>query len=388
MPFFMQSVPVFTYFSAFFVLTILSVLSSISENAHTDKFLFMVSAFVTVAFYGFRHPGTPDIIMYMDSFDGLGSFDDFEWGSYGFFVVMKVFKLISDDNAVFIFLSSSLFVSLVSICIIKYLGEIPYKSLAMISFACGWFMLDLATNTYRQGLALPLVMLYFFYLYKNKFIASSLYAVAAFCIHWGAVIPVAIGLISIFIARRVVIVKMAMVLTALLFLLSFVTDMNLAKLAFDSLTSSWIGHIFVGVNITTKMQNYLNAEVDGAMFYQSDLLRKIKFTIEAFLPLLVNLIFILMKEKEYFKNHKLFTSTATFMCLTTLYAVMLISMSWFFRNFYWMPMLSVFVTLMMIHSIKAQSTRAMSIILYSSAIIVVSLLSNWTSELLKLSYPL
>lgn len=136
------------------------------------------------------------------------------------------------------------------------------------------------------------------------------------------------------------------------------------------------------------MQNYLNADVDGAMFYQSELLRKIKFTIEASLPLLVNLIFILMKGEEYFKSHKLFTSTATFMCLTTLYAVILISMSWFFRNFYWMPMLSVFMTLMMIHSIKARSTRAISIILYSSVMIVVSLLSNWTSELLKLSYPL
>lgn len=386
---FLQNQAVFIYFSIALVLTALSSVAAAAGNSRMDNVLFVAASTVMTFFYGFRFPGTPDIIMYLDAYDHLGSFSDFPWGGYTFYAFMKALSLISTDHDFFIFASSVVFVVMVGKCVYSLLNDLPYKSLAMISFMCGWFMLDLATNTYRQGLAMPLVMMAFLQFYKRNLIYAIIYSIAAIGMHWGALIPLAIGFASLIISRRPMLVKFVMISSMMIFTLSFFINMKIAEMLVDNVFISIIEKIFIGVNITTKVYNYLNADVDGAMFYTSDFLRQAKFTVEAFIPLAISTVFIALKNirSDFFIKNRMYVSMTTFLSMLNIYAASLISMSWFFRNFYWTPILSTITILMMISLIKNQLNKVISIAIYSICMFSISLLSNWTSELLKLSYP-
>lgn len=345
-----------------------------------------------VLFYGLREPGTTDIKMYLENFDALNNFADFNWG-FGFYILMKTIKAISAEHAFFIFASSFIFATILLFFTCIVLKAKPYKSLFMISLLYGWYMLDLATNTYRQGIALLFIMFSLLYIARKDYLKFSILSVVAVSIHWGALIPIVICVISLFLSKSIKATKYLSLFAIILFSISFIINLDIAKNIANSTLSSSLDQIFVGVNIASKMSSYLNSEVDGSAFYDISILRKIKFTIEAFLPLLINTIFLFKLDKKVCEEKKvglnpLYYVASNYISLLNIYAVSIISMAWFFRNFYWLPIASNLCLIMLLFTFKKSSTNNFYTLFYIIGIILLSIITIWTSELLKMSYPI
>lgn len=377
-------ISIFTLFVSYF---------AIQFNSQKIDTVGLLIAYITmVLFYGVREPGTTDIKMYLENFDALNNFSDFNWG-IGFYILMKSIKTISSEHAFFIFASSFIFATILLFFTCIVLKSKPYKSLFMISLLYGWYMLDLATNTYRQGIALLFIMFSLFYIARKNYLNFSLFSVIAISIHWGALIPVIICVISLFLSKSIKASKYLSLFAIMLFSVSFIVNLDVAKNIANSTLSSSLDQIFVGVNIASKMSSYLNSEVDGSAFYDISILRKIKFTIEAFLPLLINTIFLFKLDKKVYVEKKvelspLYYVTSNYISLLNIYAVSIISMAWFFRNFYWLPIASNLCLIMLLFAFKKSSTNNLYTLFYIIGIVLLSILTIWTSELLKMSYPI
>ena len=391
MPLFFENL----HLSLFFAISLFTLLLSfiaIKFNSKSIDNVALIIAYITMSsFYGFREAGTTDIKMYLDNFDALNNFSDFNWG-FSFFVLMKSIKIISSEHSFFIFASSLIFSTLLLIFVHSILKNKPYKALLMISMLYGWYMLDLATNTYRQGVSLIFIMFSMLFIAKKEYIKFSIAAVIAISIHWGALIPEIICIVSFLISKKITFIKYLSLFAILLFGISFFINLDIAKnIARNPLTSS-LDSIFVGVNIASKVSNYLNSEVDGSAFYDISLLRKIKFTIEAFLPLVLNTLFLFKLSKNnddtISKVGVFYFVTSAYIAILNIYAVSIISMAWFFRNFYWIPIASYSCLIIMLYSLKNSNKHNMFVALYIFLIILLSILTIWTSELLKMSYPL
>lgn len=391
MPLFFENL----HLSLFFAISLFTLLLSfiaIKFNSKSIDNVALIIAYITMSsFYGFREAGTTDIKMYLDNFDALNNFSDFNWG-FSFFVLMKSIKIISSEHSFFIFASSLIFSTLLLIFVHSILKNKPYKALLMISMLYGWYMLDLATNTYRQGVSLIFIMFSMLFIAKKEYIKFSIAAVIAISIHWGALIPEIICIVSFLISKKITFIKYLSLFAILLFGISFFINLDIAKnIASNPLTSS-LDSIFVGVNIASKVSNYLNSEVDGSAFYDISLLRKIKFTIEAFLPLVLNTLFLFQLSKNnddtISKVGVFYFVTSAYIAILNIYAVSIISMAWFFRNFYWIPIASYSCLIIMLYSLKNSNKHNMFVALYIFLIILLSILTIWTSELLKMSYPL
>ncbi|HDS8991399.1 EpsG family protein [Klebsiella quasipneumoniae] len=391
MPLFFENL----HLSLFFAISLFTLLLSfiaIKFNSKSIDNVALIIAYITMSsFYGFREAGTTDIKMYLDNFDALNNFSDFNWG-FSFFVLMKSIKIISSEHSFFIFASSLIFSTLLLIFVHSILKNKPYKALLMISMLYGWYMLDLATNTYRQGVSLIFIMFSMLFIAKKEYIKFSIAAVIAISIHWGALIPEIICIVSFLISKKITFIKYLSLFAILLFGISFFINLDIAKnIASNPLTSS-LDSIFVGVNIASKVSNYLNSEVDGSAFYDISLLRKIKFTIEAFLPLVLNTLFLFKLSKNnddtISKVGVFYFVTSAYIAILNIYAVSIISMAWFFRNFYWIPIASYSCLIIMLYSLKNSNKHNMFVALYIFLIILLSILTIWTSELLKMSYPL
>ncbi|HFS1360614.1 EpsG family protein [Raoultella ornithinolytica] len=391
MPLFFENL----HLSLFFAISLFTLLLSfiaIKFNSKSIDNVALIIAYITMSsFYGFREAGTTDIKMYLDNFDALNNFSDFNWG-FSFFVLMKSIKIISSEHSFFIFASSLIFSTLLLIFVHSILKNKPYKALLMISMLYGWYMLDLATNTYRQGVSLIFIMFSMLFIAKKEYIKFSIAAAIAISIHWGALIPEIICIVSFLISKKITFIKYLSLFAILLFGISFFINLDIAKnIASNPLTSS-LDSIFVGVNIASKVSNYLNSEVDGSAFYDISLLRKIKFTIEAFLPLVLNTLFLFKLSKNnddtISKVGVFYFVASAYIAILNIYAVSIISMAWFFRNFYWIPIASYSCLIIMLYSLKNSNKHNMFVALYIFLIILLSILTIWTSELLKMSYPL
>lgn len=391
MPLFFENL----HLSLFFAISLFTLLLSfiaIKFNSKSIDNVALIIAYITMSsFYGFREAGTTDIKMYLDNFDALNNFSDFNWG-FSFFVLMKSIKIISSEHSFFIFASSLIFSTLLLIFVHSILKSKPYKALLMISMLYGWYMLDLATNTYRQGVSLIFIMFSMLFIAKKEYIKFSIAAAIAISIHWGALIPEIICIVSFLISKKITFIKYLSLFAILLFGISFFINLDIAKnIASNPLTSS-LDSIFVGVNIASKVSNYLNSEVDGSAFYDISLLRKIKFTIEAFLPLVLNTLFLFKLSKNnddtISKVGVFYFVASAYIAILNIYAVSIISMAWFFRNFYWIPIASYSCLIIMLYSLKNSNKHNMFVALYIFLIILLSILTIWTSELLKMSYPL
>ena len=145
-------ISIFTLFVSYF---------AIQFNSQKIDTVGLLIAYITmVLFYGVREPGTTDIKMYLENFDALNNFSDFNWG-IGFYILMKSIKTISSEHAFFIFASSFIFATILLFFTCIVLKSKPYKSLFMISLP--WF-----SNKYLSSGNSASVYYVFFVLYSKK----------------------------------------------------------------------------------------------------------------------------------------------------------------------------------------------------------------------------
>ncbi|KAA8999859.1 EpsG family protein [Affinibrenneria salicis] len=390
MPLFFSNLNLSIYFFLSLFLFFLSFLAARYKNNKLDILNTTLVAVMMVCFYAFREPGATDLIMYFDYYDRLDRFEDFPWG-LSFYWLMLSIKTINASHEAYLFGTAIYFVILILFFSFLFFKDKCYKSLILLSFFYGWSILDLATNTYRQGVAAPCAMIACYFFFQRRLLLFSLFTAISVGLHWGALVPILLGVCAFVLSKNIKILKFVSVLVLLLYTLSFFIDLSLAKIFVNSTFIQYMEKIFVGVNISDKIYSYLNSEVNGADFYDLPIMTRLKFTIESYLPLLINVFFLLTRNKknsDIFEDNKTYISVVSYIVLLNLYAVSIISMAWFFRNFYWLPFISMTSLIFMISSYEKKKYYPALLVLYILMVVAVSILTNWSSELLKMSYPI
>lgn len=389
MPLFFSNVNLLLYFLLSLFLLLLSVTSILAKSKKLDLVTFFLVGMMMIAFYGLRAPGTSDTRMYLQGFDSLSDLNSFLWSS-GFYVLMRSIKFVGSSHGTYIFLSSLYFVSAFMIVGGLFCKGRYYKSLFLITCFYSWSVLDLAVNTYRQGIAIPFIILGVYFLNKKRNISALFSISIALTIHWGSAVIIGLYFFAIFLSRHIKLLKVISVFTLLLFTISFFINFDFASsLSKSSLVSS-LQVIFVGVDLSSKIDAYLGGGVVGARFYDMPSLQRLYFSGEIYIAVLVFVIFFMTRKKsEYSSLGNDFVPIYSFFIAVAFYGVVLISMTWFIRNFYWaVPITPVLYVLILEYYEKFNAKKhRVLLLIFVLFLIAFSIETFWRAPLIDVSYP-
>lgn len=341
-----------------------------------------------ISFYGFRTSGTVDTKTYLSVFDGLNSFANFSWG-IGFYILMKTIKFIDDSDSGYILYSSFFIVLFFGLSVFLLCKNMYYKSLCMISLFYSWSVLDLSINTYRQGIAVPFFLLAVYYYKERKFLWFSTCTIVSLSMHWGATLVLLLFLASVFVAKRLTFLKVLSIGVLFLLTVSFFINFNFSSAAASSSLINQFQAIFVGVDLLSKVNSYLGGAVDGANFYEMGSLQRIYFTGEVYIALIVCVVFFSTRNKndEIFVSQQ-FLTAYSFFIFVSLYGVVLISMTWFIRNFYWIaPIIPILYMYILSYVEKNRNkSHVLYLLFYCIFLIAFSCETFWRAPLIAASY--
>ncbi|VUS83815.1 hypothetical protein SB6421_03811 [Klebsiella huaxiensis] len=389
MPLFFSNSILLLYFLISLTLLSLSVVSIITKSKKLDILTFYLIAVMMTLFYGLRYPGNPDTKMYLQAFHAISNFQNFEWG-IGFYYLLKIIKYINDSSHSYIFFSSLFFVFMLVLVGIFFFKNKYYKSLFLISSFYSWSILDLAVNTYRQGVSIPFIILGICLFSQKKYILSFVLIGVSLLLHWGCALIAALYFVSIFLSKRYSLIKTLSIITLILFSISFIINFSLAETLSQSSIVGSLQVLFVGVNLTSKIDAYLGGGVLGAKFYDMPSLQRLYFSGEIFISLFIFVIFFVSRKKIDINSiSKNYMMAYSFFVSVSFYGVVLISMTWFIRNFYWaVPIAPVLYMLMLeYYELKDSKKHKYALLGYVIFIIVFSLETFWRSPLIAMAYP-
>ena len=329
--------------------------------------------------------------MYLQNFDALSSFQDFQWG-IGFYMLMKSIKIFDASHTAYVFYSALYFViAFVAVGFFYCKGKY-YKSLFLISSFYSWSILDLAVNTYRQGIAVPFILLGLYFLTQRKYILSSIVICVSLTLHWGSAVILLLYIFAIYLSKRIFLLKIVSFLTLTLFTISFFVNFSIAEMLSTSSILSILQVIFVGVDFDSKVNAYLGGGVLGANFYDMNSLQRLYFSGEIYISLLVFVFFFMTRKRNdyIFTNKKNnFLLIYSFFISVSLYGVILISMTWFIRNFYWVVPVAPILYVMILEYYESSNPKKFKILLLLFVLfsITYSLETFWRTPLIDMSYP-
>ncbi|CAI2137069.1 Uncharacterised protein [Serratia fonticola] len=389
LPLYFGNTLLFLYFSIFSMLAFFSFSAIFCKNKKIDYCVFGAITIMAVLFYGLREPRTPDIIVYAAAFKNLGDLSSFQWGP-SFYLFMKFLHIFGDTTSYFIFSSSLVFVLLFSITIMVIVNDY-YKSFFLITFLLGWGFLDLATNTFRQGLAMPFVILFAHCLINRRFFLSIVFGSIAVGFHWSSSIIIMMIVFSVLIADRTILLRAITKFTLILFIASFFIDLNFSEWLGNGPLAQYATMLGFAGNVSDKVDAYMNTDLDGAKFYAMTPLKRIYNTSE-FLIYLIIIAYSFLKtsgKSGYITGKdKVYRTYYSIFIILSSYSIILISMTWFFRNIYWAigfaPMLLIF-TMRRINALR-DSNRIIILYTYMILLLIFSSITCWRVQLMSLSY--
>lgn len=388
MPLFFNNMVLLLYFIISLGLLLLSFISIIIKNKKIDFICFLLVCMMMTSFYGFRTSGTVDTKMYLSVFEGLNSFANFSWG-IGFYILMKTIKFIDDSDSGYILYSSFFIVFFFGLSVFFLCKNMYYKSLCMISLFYSWSVLDLSINTYRQGIAVPFFLLAVYYYKERKFLWFSTCTIVSLSMHWGATIVLLLFLASVIVAKRLTFLKLLSIGVLFLLTVSFFINFNLSSAAASSSLINQFQAIFVGVDLLSKVNSYLGGAVDGANFYEMGSLQRMYFTGEVYIALIVCVFFFSTRSKndDIFLS-KQFLNAYSFFIFVSLYGVVLISMTWFIRNFYWIAPIIPILYMYILSYIERNRNKShfLYLLFYCVFLIAFSCETFWRAPLIAASY--
>ncbi len=391
MPYFFYNSTLFLYFIISLLLLFLSVASILVKSKRMDGVVFALVSLMMVCFYGFRFPGTVDIKMYLQNFDALSNFQNFQWG-IGFYALMKSIKIFDASHAAYVFYSALYFVIAFVAVGFFYCKNKYYKSLFLISSFYSWSVLDLAVNTYRQGIAVPFILLGLYFLTQKRYILSLMVISTSLTLHWGSAVILLLYIFAIYLSKRFFLLKVMSCLTLALFTISFFVNFSIAEMLSTSSILSALQVVFVGVDFDSKVSAYLGGGVLGANFYDMNSLQRLYFSGEIYISLLVFVFFFMTRKAndQIFINKKNnYLLIYSFFISVSLYGVVLISMTWFIRNFYWVVPVAPILYVMILEYYESYNPKKFRILLLLFVVfsIVYSLETFWRTPLMDMSYP-
>ncbi|HBL9192851.1 TPA: hypothetical protein LTX34_001358, partial [Enterobacter hormaechei] len=200
--------------------------------------------------------------------------------------------------------------------------------------------------------------------------------------HWNAPLIYIFAVLSLFIYKKNL--KYFPSLLIIMAVVSVYYNLDLARQALKLFSFSNA----IGVALQAKMDAYLNAGIDGLNYYELDIPRRIFSIIE-----LIFYIFVLrqfsMKGVKDFTHTRYNVENYMFICflISCLYSISLISMTWYFRNFYWALgiapfLLGVFLSKPELYLVKNKINFVLLIII----IIAISIITTWRSGVMQMSY--
>lgn len=388
MPLFFNNMVLLLYFIISLGLLLLSFISIIIKNKKIDFICFLLVCMMMTSFYGFRTSGTVDTKMYLSVFEGLNSFANFSWG-IGFYILMKTIKFIDDSDSGYILYSSFFIVFFFGLSVFLLCKNMYYKSLCMISLFYSWSVLDLSINTYRQGIAVPFFLLAVYYYKERKFLWFSTCTIVSLSMHWGATLVLLLFLASVFFVKRLTLLKALSIGVLFLLTVSFFINFNFSSAAASSSLINQFQAIFVGVDLLSKVNSYLGGAVDGANFYEMGSLQRIYFTGEVYIALIVCVVFFSTRNKsdEIFLS-KQFLTAYSFFIFVSLYGVVLISMTWFIRNFYWISPIIPILYMYILSYVEKNRNKShfLYLLFYCIFLIAFSCETFWRAPLIAASY--
>ncbi|HHT7472330.1 EpsG-like putative glucosyltransferase [Raoultella planticola] len=389
MPLFFSNVTLLLYFFISLFLLLLSVISILSKNKTLDSVTFCLVGIMMILFYGLRAPGFSDTRMYLQGFDSLSDLNSFLWSS-GFYFLMKSIKFFGSSHDTYIFLSSLYFVVSFMVVGAMYCKGRYYKSLFLIACFYSWSVLDLAVNTYRQGMAVPFIILGVYFLNRKHNISALLSIVIALTIHWGSAVIIGLYFFAIYLSKHMKLLRAISVITLSLFTISFFVNFDFASSLSKSALVSSLQVIFVGVDLSSKIDAYLGGGVVGARFYDMPSLQRLYFSGEIYIAVLVFVVFFMTRKRDdEFISTGQFTLIYSFFIAVAFYGVILISMTWFIRNFYWaVPITPVLYVLILSYYEKLNIKRhRILLVLFALFLVAFSIETFWRAPLIDMSYP-
>ncbi|EPZ5644814.1 EpsG family protein [Escherichia coli] len=386
MPHFLDNQIILLYFLLSVVILFFASLSIISKNNKLDNATLFFAFVLITCFYGLRFPGTTDTKMYLAEFDSLSNLASFTWG-WGSYGLMKFIALFGKSHDIYIFISSLFLTSCLLIFILFTFKGKSYKSLFLMACFYSWDVLELSTNTYRQGVAALIAGIACVLFYRKRFLSASLLFYVALSFHWGAVVVVLACIVSFFFLNSRMIVYAAR-FALVMFLCAIFIKVDIVGLLYEHVSS--LGFLFSGVNLSSKADAYLAGGVEGANFYDFNIPRRIYNILTTIIPLGVFVIYTINKKNmEYFFSDSQKVCILALFSLLSIYGVLLISMTWFMRNFYWNTFFACAFYPLFLEFIQQKIPKKLTkyCIALSVFLLLLSCITMWRTPSIFISYP-
>ncbi|KAE9677777.1 hypothetical protein GP721_03145 [Enterobacteriaceae bacterium TzEc077] len=382
MPVFFESLPALLYFSLFLILLFLSGAVYLYGNKKNDYFVLFFSFAIAILFHGTRAPDATDLSVYYENFKNLTDYSSFPWG-YSFYVIYSIISIFTISLSGFVFATSLILLSFY-LFVILIIIKGNCKSIVFLVFLLSPAFTDMAFNTIRQGMAIPFLVMAVYCLYNSKKTSSAVYIIISAGFHWNAPLIYLISVASIFLYKKDKAIRLVYFLLIGLLIISIFVNLDIAKQSINLLT---FGNIW-NSTLQQKMDAYLNAGVEGLNYYDLDLSRRIFSILElAFYIYFLNRLYIInLKSKQASSSD---FSRYIYFCflVLSLYSILLISMTWYFRNFYWALGLAPVVLGVYLSSQSKSSKNNGAIIIYLILqVLILSIITTWRSGIMYMSY--
>ncbi|WP_072010674.1 MULTISPECIES: EpsG family protein [Raoultella] len=386
MPHFLDNELMLLYLLCSIITLFLASLSIITRSKKLDNFTLILSFVLITLFYGLRYPGTTDTKMYLSEFDSLSNLDSFSWG-WGFYALMKFIAIFGKSHQLYIFASSLFLTFCLLIFVIYTFKGKNYKSLLIIACFYSWDVLELSTNAYRQGVSSILAGIACVLLYRKHYIWASLIFYIALSFHWGAIVVVLVCVLSYFFMNTIMTIYAARI-ALVMFVIAIVVKIDIMGLLYEHVSA--LSFLFSGVNLSSKADAYLAGGVDGANFYDFNVPRRVYNILTTLIPLILLVCFTVKKEnRNYIFSDDNSRCILSLFSMLSIYGVLLISMTWFMRNFYWNTFFSCAIYPLLLHFVQEKSPKKLTkyCIALSVFLLLFSCITMWRTPSIFISYP-
>lgn len=380
MPVFLENIPALLYFCFFLISILLALAICLYGSKRQDIGLMVIVFIIAALFHGTRAPEATDLAVYYENFKNLTSYSNFAWG-YSFYTVYYLLSVFTNNIEGFVFGSSLILLLFFLIAIILVIHG-KCRSLIFLILILSPSFTDMAFNTIRQGMSLPFLILSIYYAFHKRLFIAIFYIVVSAGFHWNAPLIFGFALFALFFYKRNL--KYFPVFLLVLIFVSIFYNLELAAQATKLLTSTG----FVSGVLQEKIEAYMNAGVEGLNYYELDIPRRVFSLLE-----ITFYIFVFKHlSKSYSRNEMLMGNDLIrylWLCfmIASLYSISLISMTWYFRNFYWALGIAPFVMgLCLSNDIKLLRMSKSSLALLVVVIVLISIITTWRSGVMHMSY--
>ncbi|WP_409242619.1 EpsG family protein [Enterobacter hormaechei] len=285
---------------------------------------------------------------------------------YSFNFMYYLFSLLDISPDFFNKTYSTLFLIL-SVYVVGKFIDSPYKSLCLIFFLFFSTTLDFVFNAYRQGIAVLFILMSLFSFNKNnKTLGVILFAIGL-GFHWSAVVVLLAlllrKLLSVNLAVKINVLLIGLTIVASFFPLHIIPSIS-TILQMTAGSSPYV----------SRAINYLNSS--EASFYGLNFLGR--------LPLIITILTMTIMLYIYRRGINKYYYTFSILMLS--YCLILLEMSYSFRNYYWILPMYPFLMVEIVRNAPTKIMRQNNLVVMVILHFLLACAGYYTSGIIPLIY--